>query len=98
VSLNNFSLCLSDLGRREEALQAIQEAVELRRHLAADCPAAFNPNLAASPNNFSHCLSDLDRQEETLQAIQEAVEFYRRLAADHPAAFNTNLTVSQESL
>jgi tetratricopeptide (TPR) repeat protein len=77
MSLNNLSAHLSDLGRQEEALQAIQEAVEFYRRLAADRPAAFNPDLAMSLNNLSNCLSDLGcREEEALQAIQEAVEFY----------------------
>jgi tetratricopeptide (TPR) repeat protein len=34
VSLNNLGICLSDLGRREEALAATQEAVDIRRRLA----------------------------------------------------------------
>jgi hypothetical protein len=37
------------LGRREEALQATQEAVEIRRRLAAQHPDAFLPNLADEP-------------------------------------------------
>jgi hypothetical protein len=41
-SLNTLSLRLSDLGRREEAPHAIQEAVELHRQLATVHPAALN--------------------------------------------------------
>jgi tetratricopeptide (TPR) repeat protein len=82
MSLNNLSLRLSDLGHREDALAAIQEAVELSRKLAADRPAAFNANLATSLNNLSLRLFDLGRQEDALAAIQEAVEFHRKLAAD----------------
>ena len=29
MSLNNLSNCLADLGRREDALEAIQQAVEI---------------------------------------------------------------------
>jgi len=54
-----LSSCLHYMDRWEEALIAIQEAVELRRQLAADQPAAFNPDLAMSLNNLSLCLSDL---------------------------------------
>ncbi len=37
---------LSDLGRREEALAATQEAVDIYRQLAAARPDAFLPDLA----------------------------------------------------
>jgi len=50
---------LSYLGRREDALEAILEAVDLRRRLAADHPAAFNADLALSLTNLSLSLSAL---------------------------------------
>jgi nucleoside phosphorylase/tetratricopeptide (TPR) repeat protein len=50
--LNNLGARLSDLGRREEALQATQEAVGLRRTLAEHNPDAFRPDLAGSLNNL----------------------------------------------
>ena len=37
-SLNNLSVRLADLGRREEALAAIQEAADIYRELAAARP------------------------------------------------------------
>ena len=45
-SLNNLSVRLGDLGRREEALAAIEEAITIRRELAAARPDAFRPDLA----------------------------------------------------
>jgi hypothetical protein len=54
-----LSTRLHYMDRLEEALIAMQEAVELDRKLAADRPAAFNPYLATSLNNLSCCLSDL---------------------------------------
>jgi hypothetical protein len=41
----------SDLGHSEHALTAIDEAVQIRRQLAAARPDAFLPSLAASLNN-----------------------------------------------
>jgi Tetratricopeptide repeat len=41
TSLNNLSTRLGALGRREEALAAIQEAVTIRRELAARWPDAY---------------------------------------------------------
>src|SRR6201993_2792457 len=42
---------LSNLGRREEALAASQEAVDIYRRLAQTRPDAFLPDLASSLNN-----------------------------------------------
>ncbi|MCG8423988.1 MAG: tetratricopeptide repeat protein, partial [Proteobacteria bacterium] len=48
MSLNNLSVHLSDAGRSGEALQAIQEAAEIRRELAKGNPARYLPDLAMS--------------------------------------------------
>ena len=64
---------LSDLGRREEALQATEEAVWLYRQLPKQRLEAFLPALANSLNNLGKRLRDLGRREEALQATEEAV-------------------------
>ena len=61
-SLNNLSLRLADLGRREEALAASEEAATIRRELAAARPDAFRPGLAGSLNNLSYRLASLGRR------------------------------------
>ncbi|KAG8739710.1 hypothetical protein FRC10_005252 [Ceratobasidium sp. 414] len=96
-SLNNLSVSLSGLGRREEALSAVQEAVQLYRRQAADKPAGFTPDLAKSLNTLSLRLSFLGRREEALTAMQEAVQLRRQLAADRPTAFMPDLQVAQAS-
>ncbi|KAF7974179.1 hypothetical protein HWV62_13211 [Athelia sp. TMB] len=97
-SLNNLSIRLSDLGRHKDALAANQEAVGLRRALAAERPEAFNAALADSLNNLSIRLSAHGRHKEALAAIQEAVGLYRALAAERPAAFNAALAGSLNNL
>ncbi|MFC8350988.1 tetratricopeptide repeat protein, partial [Streptomyces sp. NPDC057280] len=97
-SLNNLSSRLSDLGRREEALEASTEAVAIRRELAAARSDAFQLNLAASLNNLSNRLSDLGRREEALEAITEAVDVYRQLTAARPDAFQPDLATSLNNL
>jgi tetratricopeptide (TPR) repeat protein len=91
---NNLGNRLSDLGRREEALGAAQEAVEIYRRLAESRPDAFLPYLATSLNNLGTMLSDLGRREEALAAAQEAVEIYRRLAESRPETFLPDLARS----
>ncbi|KAF7969373.1 hypothetical protein HWV62_27458 [Athelia sp. TMB] len=97
-SLNNLSIRLSDLGRHKDALAANQEAVGLRRALAAERPEAFTASLAESLNNLSVYLSNHGRHEEALAAIQEAVGLYRALAAERPEAFNADLAQSLNNL
>jgi Tetratricopeptide repeat len=68
---NNLAAMLSELGRREEALTAAQEAADLYRGLARARPEAFTPNLATSLNNLANVLSDLGRREEAIAIYDE---------------------------
>ena len=73
MSLNNLANRLSELGRREEALTAAQEAADLYRALALTLPEAFTPYLATALNTLAAALSELGRGEEAL-AIQEEIK------------------------
>jgi tetratricopeptide (TPR) repeat protein len=98
VWLNNLANRLSDLGRREEALAAAEEAVRLNQALAEARPDAFIPDLALSLNNLANRLSDLGRREEALTAAEEAVRLYRALAEARPDAFIPDLGLSLTNL
>jgi tetratricopeptide (TPR) repeat protein len=89
TSLNTLSVRLADLGRREEALAASEEATDTYRELAI--ARAFRPDLAMSLRNLSNRLADLGRREDALAAIQEAVTIRRKLAAARPDAFRLDL-------
>ncbi len=91
---HDLSIVLSNLGRREEALGAAEEAVALRRELAAARPDAFVPALALSLNNLGIRLSELGRREEALGAAEEAAGLYRELAAARSDAFAHQLALS----
>jgi tetratricopeptide (TPR) repeat protein len=97
-SLNNLSPRLADLGRREDALAAIQEAVIIRRELAAARPDAFRPDLAMSLNNLSVLMADLGWREAALAASEEAVGVYRESATARPDAFRPDLAMSLNNL
>jgi tetratricopeptide (TPR) repeat protein len=96
--LNNLSIRLSDVGRREEALEAGQEAVSIRRDLASARPEAFRPALASALNNLANLLSAVGRREEALEAGQEAVSQYRDFASARPEAFRPDLAMSLNNL
>ncbi len=97
-ALNNLSVRLSYLGRREDALAAAAEAVALRRTLAARHHDAFRPDLATSLNNLAAMLSELGRREDALAAAEEAVALRRTLAAQRPDAFRPDLAMSLNNL
>jgi len=79
MSLNTLSNRLGELGKREEGLRAVQEAVESYRKLAAASPDAFLPRLAISLKNLSIHLTRLGRPEEAQRAAEEA----EKLNASH---------------
>ena len=70
--LVDLSNRLADLGRREEALAAIEEAVTIRRQLARDRPDAFLPNLTTALNNLANTLSWFNRDAEASAIREEA--------------------------
>ena len=78
MSLNNLAATMSELGRREKARAAAEEAADLYRVLAAVRPEAFTPNLAVSLNTLSYVLWGLGRRAEALVAAVEAQALSRR--------------------
>jgi tetratricopeptide (TPR) repeat protein len=76
--LVNLSNRFVYMNRLEHALEAIRDAVDLLRQLAADRPDTFNPDLAGSLNSLSNHLSNLGHRERALEVIQEAVDLRRQ--------------------
>ncbi len=72
MSLNNQSLRLADLGRREQALAAIEEAVTAYRQLADARPQVYSARLAASLKNLASQLEVANRRPEADAARAEA--------------------------
>ena len=100
-----LSGALAELGRREDALAAIDEAVDGYRRLAAARPDAFTPDLAHALTVLSIRLTELRRHPEALAADREAVLLYRQLYAGDPDRFAeptrnalTNLTIDLRDL
>jgi hypothetical protein len=71
MSLNNLGRDLSNLGRREEALAATQETVDIYRHLAQTRPDAFLPDLTRSISVMTGVLAALDRHDEAARMATE---------------------------
>jgi len=88
----------SELGRREDALSATEEAAGIYRKLAQARPDAFLADLAASLNNLGRDYSALGRREDALSATEEAVDIRRKLAQARPDAFLADLAMSLNNL
>jgi tetratricopeptide (TPR) repeat protein len=86
-SLNSLAIRLSEVGRRDEALEAGIVAVELYRQLATADAAAHTPGLIMSLNNLAIWLAEIGRRDEALDAATEAVELYRPLVTENPASY-----------
>ncbi|MGV9361273.1 tetratricopeptide repeat protein [Amycolatopsis sp. NPDC003731] len=89
--LNNLGFWLGEVGRQEEALAAITEAVEIGLRLTKWRRTAHLPTLAVSLNNLAVQLNERGRREEALTAIIETVKIYRRLAKRRHTADLRNL-------
>jgi hypothetical protein len=78
---------LSDLGRREGALAAAQEAVEVYRGLAKDRPDAFLPDLARSLGTLGTCFRAANRRDDALRAFADGVRTLKPAFLAHTEAF-----------
>jgi hypothetical protein len=99
ASLNNLSIDLGALGKKDEGLAAIQESVKLYRDLASKEPEEFEPFLANVLNNLSIDLArQKERQNEALEAGENAVAIYCRLAKSEADVYNAKLAVTLTNL
>jgi hypothetical protein len=73
------------LDHREDAIDVILEAVELRRQLARECSAVYDTDLVVSLDGLCNRLSKLGRREDDLDAILEAVKLYWQLVKEYPS-------------
>ena len=82
--LNSLFLTLVRAGRREEAEQAVGEAIELARRLVGDDPT-MRSTLAMLLGNQANLRGELHRYDDALASSQEAVALREQLAVEHPS-------------
>ncbi|WP_410672989.1 tetratricopeptide repeat protein [Amycolatopsis sp. cmx-4-68] len=93
-ALNNLAVHANAVGEAGLALDALADAVGLRRRLAESSPDAYLADLAGSLNNRANLLEDAGRYAEAASTTEEAVEIYRRLAEHRPAVFRPDLAMA----
>jgi hypothetical protein len=78
---------LSEVGRLDEGLKALEESAGLYRVLTQRNPDAFQPALSHCLTCLGLRLSMLKREEEALGTLEEAVDKLWPFFEQHPAAF-----------
>lgn len=85
-ALTNHANRLLRAGRWQEAVDAVTEAVAVRRALVARNRLARLPDLAMALTNQAIMLSKVSRWEESLAAAEEAVALRREISTVDPVA------------
>jgi hypothetical protein len=89
--LGALGTALSQLGRPADALPVTEEAVAIRRELAAASPDRYRPDLASALSNLGVLFSELGRPADALPVTEEAAATYRELAAASPDRYRPDL-------
>ncbi len=77
-----------------EALEATEEAAEIRRRWVEAKPAAYEPDLATSLSNLGIGLAEAGRRPHALEALEQTVKMFRRLAKGAPATYEPDLAAA----
>jgi tetratricopeptide (TPR) repeat protein len=89
---------LFELGRLAEAVAIMEEAVEIRRQLAAANRYRNRPTLAAVLVFLGGWYSEMGREADALLLAEETVTIYRELAASNPDRYRSSLAISLKNL
>jgi tetratricopeptide (TPR) repeat protein len=98
IALVVLAARLGSLGRDDEALVTIDEAVASCRALVAQDRERFLPLLAGTLNNLSIVLARSKRMDESIQASSEVIELYRELIASGKNELKIDLAGSLSNL
>ncbi|MEU5197757.1 hypothetical protein AB0G86_27565 [Streptomyces scabiei] len=96
--LHRYAMRLAEVDRAEAALAAIEEAIALRKELAAGGDPGAQESLALSLNTRTGLLADNGRALEALASAREVIECYRRLSEADPARHLPDLAMAETNL
>jgi tetratricopeptide (TPR) repeat protein len=94
MALRNVAVRLRELGRSEDALLSIREAVQLHRTLAEANPIAHEDSFLEIQQELINLLFVLGRQEDALEAAEERVAITQRKSRLNPRRYQPELAVS----
>ncbi|WP_037680104.1 BTAD domain-containing putative transcriptional regulator [Streptomyces griseus] len=96
--LHRHAIRLGEVGRPEEALDVIGEAITWRRALAVAGGPGAEADLALSINTRTALLSDAGHATEALDSAQEVIDRYQRLAEHDPERYLPDLAMAETNL
>lgn len=96
--LHRYAMRLAEVDRAEAALAAIEEAIALRKELAAGGDPGAQESLALSLNTRTGLLADNGRTLEALASAREVIECYRRLSEADPERHLPDLAMAETNL
>ncbi|MGB9236596.1 MAG: tetratricopeptide repeat protein [Terriglobales bacterium] len=82
----------------EEARRHFERALELRRQLTQQSPAAYLPDMATTLSNLANLDRLQNRMDEGRQHYEEALTIHRRLAQQNPNASLPNVAATLNNL
>jgi tetratricopeptide (TPR) repeat protein len=80
-----------EIGQYDAAREALEEAVEIYRHLAQSDAATTGQDLARALKYLGRPLASLGHREKARTVLEEAVEIYRQLTEANPKAIESAL-------
>jgi tetratricopeptide (TPR) repeat protein len=99
TTLSNLGNLLQEVqGRFEDASKAYQEALAIRRSVAAIEGRSFCPRVAAALCNYALLLEKQGQMKDAVAARREAVETYRQLVTNRESVFQPDLVRSINGL
>lgn len=96
-SLNSLANRYSELGKFNDALLCIEEAVAIRKRLVVRSPSV-KPQLATSLSNMGSVLHKLGRVHDAIGPSQEAAEIKLHLSREQPDVYLPGLAISYNNL
>jgi tetratricopeptide (TPR) repeat protein len=96
--LLDYARRLTEAGRREEALAALNESIAIGNKHIQEKPLRYAPNMAAALLTKAHLLADLNRVDEALSSVTGAVDIFRTLTPTDPDRFEPVLFAALTSL
>jgi tetratricopeptide (TPR) repeat protein len=97
-TLNNLGVLHRAQNRMDEARQAYEEALKIRRELARKNPDTYLPDVAETLNNLGILHRDQNRMAESRKALEEALGIYQRFAARDPEQYRVHVARLEQLL
>ena len=88
IIYHNYGIALLRLKQNADAVEAYHEAISIRRQLATNDPAKYNPCLIRTLMCLLYAFNDLGRYGDAIAACKEAMNICTAMTAHDPLQYN----------